>query len=225
MVVRKKFTRKELQHDQLVDTVSVLAVHLQRYRRVYFFALTAALAVALILSLATVRRARDRAEAARLLARAETFGELAAVYENHPATPAAPLALMTAAAHLFREGNQRQALASYRAFLDRYPAHPAAPAAALGAAYSLEALEEWSEALEMFGRVAAEYPRNSAAPEAVYGRARILLLLNRRDQARAAFDELISRYPWSMFSQLARERRERLEASPFRLPAERGSPG
>lgn len=209
-MVRRRFTRKELQHDRLVDTVSLVSSHLQRYRRLYLFALTLAVAVALVLSIATVRRSRDRAEASRLLARARTLGQLVEIYENYPATPAAPLALMTAAAHFYRDGRHEQALAAYRAFLDRYPEHSAAPFAALGTAYSLEAMGELEAAGEAFRR-AAGHPDASTAPEAAYGRGRIHLQLDRPDQARTIFEELAGRYPWSLYSRRARERLERLD--------------
>lgn len=209
-MVKRKFTRKELQHDQLVDVVSFVSAHLQRHWIIYLIALAAAVAGAVFLTLATLRHSRAQERASELLGRARTLGELAEVYEKYPATAAAPMALMTAAAHFFREGRFDRSLTAYRALLDRYPDHPGAPLAALGAAHSLEGLEDREGALEIFRKAREEYPDSSAAPEAVFNRARIHLDLGRTDSARSAFEELIIRYPWSVFSHLARERLARL---------------
>jgi tetratricopeptide (TPR) repeat protein len=205
-VFKRKFTRKELQHDELVDVVSTVSSHLQRHRRFYLVVVALAVFGAVALAVFLGLRSRDRKQAAQLLGRARTVGELVEIYEKYPSTAAAPLALKTEADHFFREKRFQRALSAYELLFERYPAHPAAPFAVLGAAYSREALEKWEEALLSFRKVMDDYPDASPAAEAAFCLGRVYLRLGRLDSARSAFLEAIKLHPWSVFAHLARER-------------------
>ena len=126
--------------------------------------------------------------------------QLAAQYAE---TPAAPLALILAAAQYFDAAQYPQALSVYDTFLTTYPEHDMAPTALLGKAQVKEAMGDAATALQLYDAFSNEYADYYLVPFALFGKARALEQLGRYDEAIAVYEGYIEDNPESAWSQQA----------------------
>ncbi len=201
----KKVTVKEMKHDGLVDAVAASASFFERHRLPLMILGAAVAATAIVIALLAYRSTGRTAAAARELSSARTVEELAAVYENYPETPSAPLALVQAGAFAFAEGEYGPARNYYLLFREGYPEHILAAFAQMGVASTLEAEGRWDEALAAYDRLAAVFPDSALVPQAAFNRGRCLRAAGRRDEARREFKAVFERYPQSPYAFLARD--------------------
>ncbi len=201
----KKVTVKEMKHDGLVDAVAASASFFERHRLPLLILGAAAAAAAIVIALFAYRSTGRTAAAVRELSAARTFEELAAVYENYPQTPSAPLALVQAGAFAFTEGEYGPARNYYLLFRENYPGHILAGFAQMGIASTLEAEGRWDEALAAYDRLAAVYPDSALVPQAAFNRGRCLREAGRPEEARREFKMVFERFPQSPYAFLARD--------------------
>jgi predicted negative regulator of RcsB-dependent stress response len=112
--------------------------------------LYAVLAAVVVLLALTVWQNRKRAaaeQAAQALFSTQDPDALLAIADGNASTPAAPLAVLQAAALFARQNLYEEALSAYDRFLAAAPAHDFGPLAKLGRALSLDALGRGDEAL------------------------------------------------------------------------------
>lgn len=213
-----KLTRKELQHDGLVDAVSSSAAHFQTHSRAYIAAGASLLVLILLVAVFLYRRSAGQAEASLLLNRARSAAELEAIVEKYPASEAAPLALLSLADFLFRQGQYEAAQGRYRRFVESYPEHESAAFAQMGLGYCQEALGQLPEALDAYRLVEGKYPGSSLGAEALFNAARIQNALGSPSEAQITYGLIVSQYPQSAFAASAREAGARLSARPAASP-------
>ncbi len=194
-----------MKRDGLVDAVATTASFFDRYRRPLVI-LAAAVAVAAVVFAFFSYRATSQAVAAvGAFSTARTVEELAAIYENYPRTPTAPLALIQAGAFAFNRGEYPLARNYYLLFQENYPGHILADYAQMGIASSLEAESRWDEALKAYDRLAALYPDSVLVAQTHFNRGRCRRAAEDIEGARQEFQLVFERFPQNPYAFLARE--------------------
>jgi len=202
----EKIDRKELRHDGLVDTVSLVSLHLHKHSKAYLVAAVACVIAAVLIGYSSHRGQVTQTQTRSELAAAVTVEQLQDFLAAHPAAPEAPVALLRLADEFYRKGNYSQAEASYRDFLGRYPQGELVDLAGLGVAYSLESRGEFAEALREYAAFPTRFRDSAFLPQALFNAARCLIRLGRTQEALRTYQEVIGRYPRSIFAGFSRER-------------------
>lgn len=137
-----------------------------------------------------------RERASELFMTAQSAAEFQDVVDRYPRTPAAPMALLAAAAEWYREGVADIAERLYRQFMEQYPEHPMFASAELGLAHTLEAQGNMTEALSLFeSRSRAD---DHLAPLALLSKARVSAALGHTDVALDIYTGILEDpdHPW-----------------------------
>lgn len=111
-----------------------------------------------------------------------------------------------AALAYFREGDYRNATASFYDFVHRYPQSELAPSAQYWLGNTYYAQREYTNAIAAHKVVLDKHPNHARAPEALLNIASCHVELKNPAAAREALGTLISRFPDSPAASTARER-------------------
>jgi predicted negative regulator of RcsB-dependent stress response len=167
-------------------------------REYAFPVLVGILLALLVLGGVQLYQAHKRSVAERssqLLSRARSAQELRELANLYPATPAAPIALLTLAAQHYRTGEYEQAQQIYRQFAQQYPDHPMKDMAEYGMISCMEASGLTEQALDAYTAFVSRSPAHFLAPQATFGRGRCLTQLGRLTEARAVYEDFIAAHP------------------------------
>lgn len=153
------------------------------------------------------------AESERRLGRTTEYVETTRrAVERHPRSPWTARALLERARFHMRNGERSEALAVCRQVVSHQPDSEFAPEAfwMLGwEAYRSRAYEDASHALLL---LVARHPRSELLAQAAYWAARAEERMGRNDRAALLYEKIWERYRDAYYGQLARQRRERLNA-------------
>ena len=116
-----------------------------------------------------------------------------------------------AALAYFREGDYRNAAASFYDFTHRYPQSGLAPSAQYWLGNTYYAQRDYTNAIAAHKVVLDRYPNHARAPEALLNISSCHVELKNPKAAREALDSLLSRYPDSPAASTARERLQSLK--------------
>lgn len=111
-----------------------------------------------------------------------------------------------AALAYFREGDYRNAAASFYDFTHRYPQSGLTPSAQYWLGNTYYAQRDYKNAIAAHQVVLEKYPTHARAPEALLNIASCHVELKAPKAAREALESLLSRYPDSPAASTARER-------------------
>ncbi|HOO76971.1 MAG TPA: tetratricopeptide repeat protein [bacterium] len=201
-----KIDQKELRHDGLVDTVTLVSMHIQRHSLLYLIGVVCVAVATVLVGVFVYQGNRQKATAREALAQAETPAQLAEIARRYQSSPEAPLALLRLADLVYGQEEYAAALQNYQTFLNRYGAHPLADMAQMGKGYSLEGQQRWEEAALAYRELPAKYPNSSLFPEALYNSARCLIHAGRNTEGLNAYRQLVATYPRSVYARFAQDR-------------------
>lgn len=134
----------------------------------------------------------EQRNAMTTLFNAQAPEQIQQVLNEHPRTPAAPLARLIMAGQAFDQGQYDMAQNLFTQFIEQHPDHELRDTAELGTIQCLEAQGRHAEALEGYTKFAESRAGHYLEPAAQFGRARSLELLGRLDEAKAAYEAFIA---------------------------------
>ena len=212
----RKVRRKQLKEDKFVESMLAAQLFFSRHvRLLMFFALVAAVVIALFAMVFAHRKNMDK-KAAGLFQQASGAAAYLDLYHGYPRSTVAPLALYEAAKTLYIDGRYDESNMNYGLFLENYPGHPLAPDALNSMGYCLEVGGRVPEAAGVYRRVADEYATAAVAPEALINSARCYRMTGKDGEAEEQYRRVIREYPGSL---------RRLDAERYLAELESGPEG
>ena len=164
-----------------------------------------AIALALVLAYGAYKNYKQSTamRASQMLMSSRSPEQLQQVISQYPATPSAPIAMLTLASEYFRSGQYDLAQFTYAQFQQKFPNHPMAAAADLGKAQCLEASGQLDQALLLYEAFAAAHPGHFLDASAIFGKGRCLTQMGRYTEAKAVYEDFVAANPESGWVPLA----------------------
>ncbi|WJF90834.1 tol-pal system protein YbgF [Paraburkholderia bonniea] len=111
-----------------------------------------------------------------------------------------------AASQQFRNGEFKNAAASFRSFISKYPQSPYQPTAQYWLGNALYALRDYKGSTAMWQSVVKNYPQHPRAPEALLAIANNQLEQGQKAAAKKTLEQLIAQYGSSEVAQAAQDK-------------------
>ncbi|THF62883.1 tol-pal system protein YbgF [Pseudothauera nasutitermitis] len=126
--------------------------------------------------------------------------------EQAPADPAAESAAYENALNLLKNGQHREALSAFEAFIGQYTASGFLPGAYFWAGNAALQAKEVATASNHFNTILARWPADPVAPDAMLGLANSQQALGDANAARRTLQQVVERYPDSNAAKAAQQR-------------------
>jgi tol-pal system protein YbgF len=111
----------------------------------------------------------------------------------------------------FRNGDFKQAAASFRSFISKYPQSPYQPTAQYWLGNALYALKDYKGSTATWQNVVSKYPQHPRAPEALMAIANNQIEQGQKAAAKRTLEQIVSQYGSSDVAQAAQSKLSQLK--------------